>query len=206
MAPRPPLPPFSLATAIQKVRLAEDGWNSRDPEKVSLAYTVDSRWRNRAEFPRGRDEIVAFLSRKWARELDYRDVYKRQPSGRMGLHYKNVETFGSRVNGSCKAGRPRTHYDQVTQEALVDTLIQAKAFRQFHRGRIAQHRLSVTNDDRHLFNLYVQSIQQVLRRGVGIEVDERVWVTIPAEELPESHRICRMTGADERNVAELLPY
>ena len=74
MAPRPPLPPFSLATAIQKVRLAEDGWNSRDPEKVSLAYTVDSRWRNRAEFPRGRDEIVAFLSRKWARELDYRLV------------------------------------------------------------------------------------------------------------------------------------
>ena len=74
MAPRPPLPPFSLATAIQKVRLAEDGWNSRDPEKVSLAYTVDSRWRNRAEFPRGRDEIVAFLSRKWAIELDYRLV------------------------------------------------------------------------------------------------------------------------------------
>lgn len=74
MAPRPPLPPFSLATAIQKVRLAEDGWNSRDPEKVSLAYTVDSRWRNRAEFPRGRGEIVAFLSRKWARELDYRLV------------------------------------------------------------------------------------------------------------------------------------
>jgi nuclear transport factor 2 (NTF2) superfamily protein len=74
MAPRPPLPPFSLATAIQKVRLAEDGWNSRDPEKVSLAYTVDSRWRNRAEFPRGRDEIVAFLSWKWARELDYRLV------------------------------------------------------------------------------------------------------------------------------------
>jgi nuclear transport factor 2 (NTF2) superfamily protein len=63
-----------LATAIQKVRLAEDGWNSRDPEKVSLAYTVDSRWRNRAEFPRGRDEIVAFLSWKWARELDYRLV------------------------------------------------------------------------------------------------------------------------------------
>ena len=61
-------------TAIEKVRLAENGWNSRDPEKVSLAYTVDSRWRNRAEFPRGRDEIVAFLSRKWARELDYRLV------------------------------------------------------------------------------------------------------------------------------------
>lgn len=69
---RPPLPPFSRETAIQKVRLAEDAWNSRDPEKVSLAYTIDSRWRNRSEFVNGRQEIVAFLQRKWARELDYR--------------------------------------------------------------------------------------------------------------------------------------
>jgi nuclear transport factor 2 (NTF2) superfamily protein len=59
MANRPPLPPFTLATAIEKVRLAEDGWNSRDPEKVSLAYSVDSRWRNRAEFAKGRQDIVA---------------------------------------------------------------------------------------------------------------------------------------------------
>jgi nuclear transport factor 2 (NTF2) superfamily protein len=72
MSPRPPLPPFTRETAIQKVRLAEDGWNTRDPEKVSLAYSTDSRWRNRAEFPRGRQEIVAFLTRKWTRELDYR--------------------------------------------------------------------------------------------------------------------------------------
>jgi uncharacterized protein len=72
MSPRPPLPPFTRETAIQKVRLAEDAWNTRDPEKVSLAYSVDSRWRNRAEFPRGRQEIVAFLTRKWSRELDYR--------------------------------------------------------------------------------------------------------------------------------------
>lgn len=72
MTPRPPLPPFTLETAIQKVRLAEDAWNSRDPVRVSLAYTPDSRWRNRAEFPQGREEIVAFLTRKWARELDYR--------------------------------------------------------------------------------------------------------------------------------------
>src|SRR4029077_8354218 len=70
--PRPPLPPFIRDTAIQKVRLAEDGWNSRDPEKVALAYTPDSRWRNRAEFANGRQEIVAFLTRKWTRELDYR--------------------------------------------------------------------------------------------------------------------------------------
>lgn len=69
---RPPLPPFTRETAIQKVRLAEDGWNSRDPVKVSLAYSEDSRWRNRAEFAVGREEIVAFLTRKWGRELDYR--------------------------------------------------------------------------------------------------------------------------------------
>jgi nuclear transport factor 2 (NTF2) superfamily protein len=69
---RPPLPPFTRETAALKVRLAEDGWNSRNPEKVALAYTVDSRWRNRSEFPNGRREIVAFLQRKWERELDYR--------------------------------------------------------------------------------------------------------------------------------------
>ena len=69
---RPPLPPFTRETAIQKVRLAEDAWNSRDPEKVSLAYTVDSRWRNRSEFLNGRQDIVAFLQRKWTHELDYR--------------------------------------------------------------------------------------------------------------------------------------
>jgi nuclear transport factor 2 (NTF2) superfamily protein len=70
--PRPPLPPFTEATAIEKVRLAEDAWNSRDPAKVALAYTPDSHWRNRAEFLTGRDAIVAFLTRKWTRELDYR--------------------------------------------------------------------------------------------------------------------------------------
>jgi uncharacterized protein len=69
---RPPLPPFTEATAIQKVRLAEDAWNTRDPERVAGAYTENSRWRNRAEFFRGRAEIVAFLRRKWAREQEYR--------------------------------------------------------------------------------------------------------------------------------------
>jgi nuclear transport factor 2 (NTF2) superfamily protein len=72
MADRPPLPPFTAETAAQKVRAAEDGWNSHDAEKVSLAYTEDSVWRNRAEFLSGRAEIVAFLQRKWAREFDYR--------------------------------------------------------------------------------------------------------------------------------------
>lgn len=80
-ASRPPLPPFTAESAAQKVRLAEDGWNSRDPEKVALAYTEGSRWRNRAEFVTGRAEIVAFLTRKWAKELDYRLI-------------KEVWTFG----------------------------------------------------------------------------------------------------------------
>ena len=69
---RPPLPPFSLETATEKVRLAEDAWNSRNPERVALAYTMDSQWRNRAEFLNGRSDIVNFLTRKWSRELDYR--------------------------------------------------------------------------------------------------------------------------------------
>jgi nuclear transport factor 2 (NTF2) superfamily protein len=72
MSDKPPLPPFTIETAIQKARMAEDAWNSRDPKRVALAYTVDSQWRNRIEFPNGRDEIIAFLERKWARELDYR--------------------------------------------------------------------------------------------------------------------------------------
>lgn len=69
---RPPLPPFTRETALQKVRMAEDGWNSRDPERVALAYTPDSRWRNRHEFPRGREQIRAFLAGKWQREHEYR--------------------------------------------------------------------------------------------------------------------------------------
>ena len=69
---RPPVPPFTAETAKQKVQAAEDAWNSRDPERVALAYTMDSEWRNRDEFIKGREAIVAFLRRKWARELDYR--------------------------------------------------------------------------------------------------------------------------------------
>ncbi|HXY58288.1 MAG TPA: nuclear transport factor 2 family protein [Methylocystis sp.] len=72
MDEKPPLPPFTLETATQKVRLAEDAWNSRDPERVAQVYTHDTVWRNRAEFPRGREEVKEFLARKWARELDYR--------------------------------------------------------------------------------------------------------------------------------------
>jgi nuclear transport factor 2 (NTF2) superfamily protein len=69
---KPPVPPFTRETAIQKIRMAEDGWNSRDPQRVSLVYTPDSQWRNRNEFPCGREQIIEFLTRKWAKERDYR--------------------------------------------------------------------------------------------------------------------------------------
>ncbi len=72
METKPPLPPFTPETAAQKVRMAEDAWNSRDPDRVVLVYTPDTRWRNRAEFPVGREEVRQFLRRKWAKELDYR--------------------------------------------------------------------------------------------------------------------------------------
>ncbi|MDQ0079815.1 MULTISPECIES: DUF1348 family protein [Variovorax] len=72
MESRPPLPPFTLESATRKVQAAEDAWNSRDPVRVSLAYTPDTEWRNRAEFVNGREQVVEFLSRKWVRELDYR--------------------------------------------------------------------------------------------------------------------------------------
>lgn len=72
MNTRPPLPPFTRESAIEKVRLAEDGWNSGDPAKVALAYTLDTQWRNRAEFATNREEAQAFLARKWKKELDYR--------------------------------------------------------------------------------------------------------------------------------------
>nr|WP_091719523.1 nuclear transport factor 2 family protein [Methylobacterium phyllostachyos] len=81
MSDRPPLPPFTADTAAQKARMAENAWNGRDPERVSLAYTVDSVWRNRSEFLSGRAAIVAFLQRKWAQELEYRLI-------------KEVWTFG----------------------------------------------------------------------------------------------------------------
>jgi len=71
-APRHPLPPFTEETALRKVQMAEDAWNTRDPERVALAYTVDTEWRNRSEFLQGREEVVTFLTRKWERELDYR--------------------------------------------------------------------------------------------------------------------------------------
>ena len=82
---RPPLPPFTFESATEKVRKAEDAWNTRDPQKVSLAYTVDSKWRNRSEFVTGRDAIVALLTSKWARELEYRLIKEL-----WGLHENRI--------------------------------------------------------------------------------------------------------------------
>jgi nuclear transport factor 2 (NTF2) superfamily protein len=86
---RPPLPPFTLASATEKVRLAEDGWNSRDADKVALAYTLDTQWRNRAEFIDGRDQARAFLQRKWRKELEYRLIKELWAFGddRIGVRY-----------------------------------------------------------------------------------------------------------------------
>lgn len=94
---RPPLPPFDEESARAKVRAAEDGWNTRDPERVSLAYTPETRWRNRAEFPTGREAVRAFLARKWAAELDYRLIKELWAFGgdriavRFAYEWRNAE-------------------------------------------------------------------------------------------------------------------
>ena len=91
---RPPLPPFSRETAMQKVRMAEDAWNTRDPERVSLAYTVGSTWRNRAEFFSGREAIVQFLQRKWVKELDYRLIKE------LGRFMRHASRYASPMSGT----------------------------------------------------------------------------------------------------------
>lgn len=93
-----PLPPFSLASATEKARLAEDGWNSRNPEKVALAYSQDSQWRNRSEFINGREAIVRFLARKWQRELEYR----------------LIKELDSRIGARCRASSAIRDVSEVT--------------------------------------------------------------------------------------------
>lgn len=89
METKPPLPPFTLETAAQKVRMAEDAWNSRDPDRVALVYTEDTVWRNRAEFPVGREQVRQFLQRKWAKELDYRLIKElwAYSGNRIAVHF-----------------------------------------------------------------------------------------------------------------------
>ena len=97
----PPLPPFTHESAVLKVRLAEDAWNSRDPERVALAYTPNSQWRNRSEFVNGRREIVAFFRRKWAKELDYRLI--KELWGFTGMNYSRKFPYfgGKERDGFC---------------------------------------------------------------------------------------------------------
>jgi nuclear transport factor 2 (NTF2) superfamily protein len=134
---RPPFPPFTLESATQKVRLAEDGWNSRDPARVALAYTLDTEWRNRAEFPKGREAIQRFLERKWARELDYRLIKELWLFGghRIGVRYAYewhddsnqwYRSYGNENWEFDDAGLMRRRYASINDQPI------AAADRKFH--------------------------------------------------------------------------
>jgi nuclear transport factor 2 (NTF2) superfamily protein len=134
---RPPLPPFTTESATHKVRLAEDAWNSREPVRVSLAYTEDSRWRNRAEFLTGRDAIVAFLTRKWVRELDYRLIKElwahdgRRISVRFQYEFRDDSGTWYRAHGN-----EQWEFDDAglmrRREASINDLVIGEAARKFH--------------------------------------------------------------------------
>jgi nuclear transport factor 2 (NTF2) superfamily protein len=134
---RPPVPPFTLETATQKARLAEDAWNSRDPVRVSLAYTEDSRWRNRAEFFNGRDHIVAFLTRKWNRELEYRLIKElwaysgNRISVRFQYEYHDDSGTWYRAHGN-----EQWEFDDTglmrRREASINDVVITEADRKFH--------------------------------------------------------------------------
>jgi nuclear transport factor 2 (NTF2) superfamily protein len=134
---RPPLPPFTLETAIRKIRLAEDAWNSRDAEKVALAYTVDSRWRNRSEFINGRSEIIAFLKRKWSNELEYRLIKELWAfdGNRIAVRfaYESRDTAGSWFRSY---GNENWEFDEYglmrTRHASINDLPISVSERKFH--------------------------------------------------------------------------
>ncbi|HTW36925.1 MAG TPA: nuclear transport factor 2 family protein [Rhizomicrobium sp.] len=134
---RPPLPPFTLETAVQKVRLAEDAWNSRDPARVALAYTEDSRWRNRAEFLNGRQAIVEFLTRKWARELDYRLIkelwafHENRISVRFQYEYHDDSGNWYRAHGN-EQWEFETNGLMRRREASINDVPIREADRKFH--------------------------------------------------------------------------
>ena len=134
---RPPLPPFTRETAAQKARMAEDAWNSRDPERVALAYTEDSRWRNRSEFFEGRAAIVAFLTRKWARELDYRlikDLWAFD-SNRIAVRFQ-YEWHDDAGNWFRSYGNEQWEFDEHglmrRREASINDIAIAEKDRRFH--------------------------------------------------------------------------
>jgi nuclear transport factor 2 (NTF2) superfamily protein len=131
------VPPFTFESATQKVRLAEDGWNSRNPERVSLAYTVDSSWRNRAEFVNGRPQIVEFLSRKWAKELDYRLIKELWAftDNRIAVRYA-YEWHDDSGNWFRSYGNENWEYDaqglMQRRFACINDMPIAEADRKFH--------------------------------------------------------------------------
>jgi nuclear transport factor 2 (NTF2) superfamily protein len=134
---RPPLPPFTLESATQKVRLAEDAWNSRDPVRVSLAYTEDSRWRNRAEFFDGREPIVAFLTRKWARELDYRLIKELWAYAGHRISVRFQYEFRDDAGTWFRAhGNEQWEFDDAglrrRREASINDVVITEAARKFH--------------------------------------------------------------------------
>ncbi|MBP0578001.1 nuclear transport factor 2 family protein [Labrys sp. LIt4] len=139
---RPPLPPFTRDTAIQKIRAAEDGWNSCNPERVSLAYTPDSRWRNRSEFLNGRAEIVAFLTRKWQREQDYRLIKELWAYGdnRIGVRFA-YEWHDDAGNWFRSYGNENWEFDEnglmAVRHASINDLPIAESERKFHWDRSA---------------------------------------------------------------------
>ncbi|MEM5342170.1 DUF1348 family protein [Paraburkholderia azotifigens] len=134
---RPPCPPFTIETAVLKVRLAEDGWNTRDPERVSLAYSVDSRWRNRAEFVNGRSEIVELLTRKWQRELDYRLIKElwAYTDNRIAVRYA-YECHDDSMNWFRSYGNENWEFDErglmVRRFACINDLPIKEEERLFH--------------------------------------------------------------------------
>ena len=135
--PRPPFPPFTQETAIQKARLAEDGWNSRDPQRVSLAYTPNSRWRNRSEFLAGREEIVAFLTRKWAAELEYRLIKELWAFAGNRIAVRFAYEYRNPASGWFRAyGNENWEFDDLglmaVRHASINDLAIAESERKFH--------------------------------------------------------------------------
>ena len=134
---KPPLPPFNLETATQKVRLAEDAWNSRNPDRIALAYTVDSRWRNRSEFPQGREEIIEFLARKWKRELDYKLIKElwaytdNRISVRFAYEWRNASNNWFRSYGNENWGFNEHGLMQIRYASINDLVIN-ESERKFH--------------------------------------------------------------------------
>lgn len=135
--PRLPIPPFTLDTAIEKVRLAEDAWNSRDPLRIALAYTLDSQWRNRAEFPKGRDQIIEFLTRKWQKELEYRLIKELWASNENRIAVRFVyEWQDHQANWTRSYGNENWTFDynglMSYRYASINDLTIAEIDRKFH--------------------------------------------------------------------------